>query len=733
MGNRGSSTRRQAQQQDAQASAPRAAPLGEWLSPVTSSFITEKVRPPGGSATDVTPPAASGFNVRTTVHEYGGGEYCIAGDTLYFTNFKDQALYAQELGGGAPSQPRLVTPGSEARGERFADARWDAGRRRLVAISELHRDEAGAELPPERVVNRLVAVDVASGAVTPLASGSDFYAAPRVSPCGRWLAFVTWDFPNMPWDCTSLQVAPLLDDGTAGPPVRQVAGAGRGLAGGSSAVQQPAWSADGRQLHYLDDASGWWNLYRRAAPPPGAAGEAAAWAAPGAAEAEALCPMAAEWGFPMWSLGLCSYQVLSDGRVLALFGDPSAAGSSLALLSPPAPEGGHAAGSWTLSRINAGLTSFGTPALALQQLPDGGVTLAAVGASPSRASAVVHLTVPSVAALASSTPSDWVAVRTSSTSQIPEGYLSTPEAVSYPTTFDGQPATAYMLYYPPTNKDFTFPPGTLPPLLVKSHGGPTSAASAALNPLVQYWTSRGYAYADIDYGGSTGYGRAYRDRLKGRWGVVDVQDCCAAAEWLVAAGRVDPQRLCISGGSAGGYTTLACLAFRKTFSAGASLYGVADLKLLAEHTHKFESKYLDQLVGPLPEAAELYDARSPLSHAKQFSAPAAFFQARRGAANGARASARRALAGPAGRQGDQDKVVPPEQAVVMHAALKAAGIPTALVMLAGEQHGFRQAASIRTALDGELYFYGATLGFPASMPEDLPKIPIDNLPPAGTA
>ncbi|KXZ53862.1 hypothetical protein GPECTOR_6g780 [Gonium pectorale] len=728
MGNRGSKQRLDSKQQNLSGLAPREAPLGEWESPITSAFITEKavklgnpyirpsdgslfwlegrpeeggrqvlvLRSPDGTTRDVTPPFASGFNVRTTVHEYGGGEYCVADDTVFFSNFKDQALYAQNL--SAPgSEPRLVTQGSEARGERFADAVWDAPRQRLVAVSELHRDPStGAELEPGRVVNRLVAIDVASGAVAELVAGADFFSSPRISPDGRWLAWVQWDFPNMPWDHTTLFVAPLQPDGSLGPHTR-LAGGERG----GSAVQQPRWAPDSSHLYFIDDKSGWWNLYRCRTPRTVATGTAgAAWPAGEGGGSEALHPMEADWGFPAWTLDHRSYEVLSDGSVVALFSDPAAAGASLGLLRP----GGPAAGApWQLLRINTGFTSFGAPTLAVRQLPDHSLTLAAAAGAPTRVTAVVSLTAASPSELAGTSPSDWQSLRLSKSGQVPDGYLSVPEALSYPTTFDDKPATAYMLYYPPTNKDFTYPPGVLPPLLVKSHGGPTSAAAAALNPTLQYWTSRGFAVADIDYGGSTGYGREYRNRLNGRWGVVDVQDCCAAAEWLAAAGRVDRSRLCISGGSAGGFTTLACLAFRKTFAAGASLYGVADVRLLAEHTHKFESRYMDMLVGPLPEAAAEYDARSPIKHPDGFTSPVIFFQ------------------------GDEDKIVPPEQAIVMHDAVKAAGLPTALVMFKGEQHGFRQAASIRTALDGEMYFYGSVLGFPASMPDDLPKIEIENL------
>ncbi|GLC60849.1 hypothetical protein PLESTB_001683100 [Pleodorina starrii] len=702
--------------------APRPAPLGEWESPVSSASIAEKavklggaslrstdgslfwlelrpseggrqvlvMRSPDGSIRDVTPPGSTpdAFNVRTTVYEYGGGEYCVVGETVYFTNFKDQALYAQDIGSTGASPPRIVTHGSADRGERFADASWDEGRQRLVVVSEVHKDDSGGELTPDKVLNRLMAVDVSSGDVSVLVSGASFYAYPSVSPGGKWLAWVQWDFPNMPWDHTTLFVAPLADDGTVGRPTK--------IAGEGSSVQQPVWSSDSSYLYFVDDKSGWWNLYRCRTP---VATGTAGWTSAGA-DAEPVSPMEAEWGFPAWNLDRRSYQILDDGSVLAVFTDPRVAGQTLALLQPPTDSGG----AWRLSRINAGMTSYGGAPAVRQAGGGASVTVAAVAASFTRGSAVVQLTATSLDALAAATEADWVVVKSASAMQIPEGYISVPEQVEFPTTFNGEPTTAHMLYYPPTNKDFTYPSDTLPPLLVKSHGGPTASAYTALSPSLQYWTSRGFALADVDYGGSTGYGTAYRNRLNGNWGEVDVQDCAAAAEWLVASGRVDPRRICISGGSAGGYTTLACLAFRKTFSAGASLYGVADPKMLAEDTHKFESRYMDKMIGPLPDAASVYEARSPLKHADQFSSPVIFFQ------------------------GDQDKVVPPEQAVSMYNAIKAAGLPTALVMFPGEQHGFRQAKSIRTALEGEFFFYGKVLGFKAAMSEDLPKIEIDNLP-----
>jgi dipeptidyl aminopeptidase/acylaminoacyl peptidase len=289
-------------------------------------------------------------------------------------------------------------------------------------------------------------------------------------------------------------------------------------------------------------------------------------------------------------------------------------------------------------------------------------------------------------------------LRRSSELQIDPGYLSVPEVIEFPTE---QGLTAYGIYYAPKNKDYTAPESDRPPLLVKSHGGPTAATSANFNLSIQYWTSRGIAVLDVNYGGSTGYGRAYRERLKGNWGIVDIDDCVNGAKYLVEKGVADGDRLCIDGGSAGGYTTLAALTFRQVFKAGASYYGVSDLAALAQDTHKFESRYLDGLIGSYPERADLYQARSPVHHVARLSCPVIFFQ------------------------GDEDKIVPPNQAEMMVDALKAKGLPVAYVLFEGEQHGFRKAENIKRALDGELYFYGKIFGF--ELADAIEPVAIENL------
>ncbi|MEW5301167.1 MAG: hypothetical protein WDW36_004043 [Sanguina aurantia] len=707
-----------------------AAGVGSWTSPITSELITSSSirlgspalqpseasaaaalfwlegRPAeagrvsvvrsatDGSVTNITPAPDSGFNVRTTVHEYGGGEYLVTEEFVVFVNFKDQRLYKQTL--SAPEAPPVaLTPAG--RGLRFADMCWDEGKQRLVCVCEAHTEG-------HPVQNSIVAVGINGGEVVTLASGHDFFSSPRLSADGSRLSYLSWDFPQMPWDGTELWVAAVREDGTlegcSMPAVKLAVGLSDTarstglvldpipcLAGSATeSCQQPQWDPSGPGLYFISDATDWWNLYH--------------WSgAPGQAPTKVFTK-AADFGFPMWTFGLSSYCVFKGGEILALYSDPARAGTSLGVLTPDSNKA-HA-----LTRLETGFSSMSS--LRVAESSSGGFTVAAAAATPMTSSAIVRLTAASVQDLVGRHGnSRWEVVKSSSSLDTPldPGYISVPEAVEFPTT-DGK--TAFMNYYPPQNKDFVYPEGVKPPLLVKIHGGPTGSAAVLLNLTVQYWTSRGWAIADVNYGGSTGYGRQYRNRLLGNWGVVDVDDCANAAAHLARQGLVDPAKLCIDGGSAGGYTTLACLAFRDTFAAGASFYGVADMELLAKDTHKFESRYLDMLVGPYPEAKELYVKRSPIHYPQNFRSPIIFFQ------------------------GDEDKVVPPAQATDMHAAIKAAGVPTALVMFEGEQHGFRKPLSIRTSLDGELYFYGKALGFPTTMPPGLQPILIDNAPAEST-
>jgi dipeptidyl aminopeptidase/acylaminoacyl peptidase len=601
--------------------------------------VVRRAVPGGGRpAEDLVP---EGFNARTRVHEYGGGSYALAGETLFFSNFRDQRLYRLDPGAAAP---RPITPEPPApAAHRYADACPTPDGRRLVCVRERHHDG--------EVHNELVAVPAGGGEPVVLAAGRDFYASPRVGPDGRRLAWLEWDHPNMPWDGTELRLAELTGDALAGDPVT-VAG------GPEESVFQPDWSPDG-VLHLVSDRTGWWNLYRVA--PEGRVGEL-----------EPLYPAEEEFGHPQWVFGMATYAFLPGGRIACVHGRGPM--QRLGILEPDG----------TLKDLDLPFTSFYPP-----HLRAAGDRVAGIAGSPTSAPAVVLID-----------PADGgvEVLRSSADRELDPGYLTVPEPIEFPTE-GGR--TAHALYYPPANRDVQGPAGERPPLVVASHGGPTSGVSSDLHVGYQYFTSRGIAVVDVDYGGSTGYGRAYRRRLDGRWGIVDVDDCVAAARHLAGRGDVDPARLAIRGGSAGGYTTLCALTFRDDFSAGASYFGVADLAALARDTHKFESRYLDRLIGPWPQAEALYRERSPIHVTDRLSCPVVLFQ------------------------GLEDEVVPPAQAEMMAAALDAKGIPHAYLPFPGEQHGFRQAAHIRRALEAELYFYSRVFGFDLAEPVD--PVPIAHL------
>ncbi len=567
------------------------------------------------------------FNVRTRVHEYGGGSYTVHHGTPLFSNFSDQRLYRLDPG----AEPRPITPEpATPAGLRYADATLTPDGAWLVCLRESHEG-------PE-VTNELVALP-ADGSSAPhvLASGRDFYASPRLDPTGRRLAWIEWDHPRMPWDGTECRLAAF--DPAAG----RLEGEPTLVAGGpEESIAQPAWSPDGA-LHFISDASGWWNLYRF-----------------GRGHAEPLAPMDAEFAMPQWTLDQSAYAFLPDGTIACTYGRGPV--WRLGLIEP---------GAERATPLDLPYTSYYPPRVRV--LASG--RIATFAGSPTQAPALVTVD-PATA--------DVQVVRRSQDPKLDPADLSVPRPVEFPTEAS---QTAYALYYPPTNPRFQAPDGELPPLLVASHGGPTAQVVDQLSLSVQYFTSRGFAVVDVDYGGSTGYGRAYRQRLKGRWGIVDTQDCINAARHLADQGLADPKRLAIRGGSAGGYTTLCALTFHDVFAAGASYFGVADAETLARDTHKFESRYLDGLIGPYPQAADLYRQRSPIHHTGLLSCPVILLQ------------------------GLQDAVVPPAQAEQMAAALDAKGIPYAHLTFEGEQHGFRRASSIRRALEAELYFYGRILGF----------------------
>ena len=650
-------------------SSPKAAPYGSWRSPITSDLIVARTialsevrldagdvywlegRPleqgrcvvvrsePDGRHADITPKA---YNARTRVHEYGGGAWTVADGTLYFSNFADGRLYRQaNVGAGlqpAPTgthradHPEPLTPAPPARGRdwRFADGEIDPRRLRWIGVREDHTGEG-------EPANAIVAVDLAQSGIEPgrvLASGHDFFASPRLSPDGTSLLWLAWDHPNMPWNGTTLYMTRIAENGALGQP-QVVAGSKE------ESIFQPEWSPDGAGIVFVSDRSGWWNLYRFDL---------------ASTTTQPLQPMKAEFGQPQWMFGMCTYAFAGRDRIVCTYSQSGL--GRLAVLD---------LASGSLRPIETPFTEFGSVRA------DGDRVVFRAGA-PNRPTCIVALDLASGRHSVLKKATD---ILDGAQARIAD-YLTTVKAIEFPTA---QGRTAFGLFYPPRNPDYAALPEEAPPLLVKCHGGPTSAASSALNLGTQYWTSRGIAVLDVNYGGSTGFGRAYRDRLHLSWGVVDVDDCVAGARFLVEQARVDGKRCVISGGSAGGYTTLAALTFRDFFAGGASYYGVSDAAALARDTHKFKSRYLDWLIGPYPQEEARYRERSPVFHAERLSKPVIFFQ------------------------GEEDAIVPPNQAEIMVEALRRKGNAVAYFLFAGEQHGFRKAATIQRCLDAELYFY----------------------------
>jgi dipeptidyl aminopeptidase/acylaminoacyl peptidase len=536
------------------------------------------------------------------------------------------------------SEPRPLTP---AAAMRYADPLVDSKRGRVICVREDHTQGGEA-------VNALVSIGVEDGDdVRVIASGNDFYSSPRLSPDGRRLAWLAWDHPNMPWDGTELWVGEFAEDGTLS--VREH------VAGGiEESIFQPEWSPDG-SLYFVSDRSGWWNLYRRT----------------GEGSAEALRETSAEFGMPQWVFGMSSYAFESSERIVCAYIERGS--SRLASLDTRTRE----------------FRPIETPYADITYVRAATGRAIFRGGSPTTPASIVQLNLGT---------GETETLRRSNELEIDEGYFSIPRAVEFPTE-NGR--TAHGFFYPPRNRDYAAPAGERAPLLVKSHGGPTSAATTTLALGIQYWTSRGIGVLDVNYGGSTGYGREYRERLRDTWGIVDVDDCANGAGYLVERGEADGERLMITGGSAGGYTTLCALTFRDRFKAGASHYGVSDCEALARETHKFESRYLDGLIGPYPERADLYRERSPIHYVDQLACPVIFFQ------------------------GLEDKVVLPNQAEMMVEALRAKGLPVAYVPFEGEQHGFRRAENIKRALDGEIYFYSRIFGF--ELADKVEPVPIENI------
>lgn len=595
------------------------------------------VRWRGGTLTEVTPPDT---NARTRVHEYGGGAFAVRDGTVVFSDFHDQRLYRIDDGAPRPITPEPDVPA----GHRYADAHWAPGGRWLVCVRERH----GSEGEPR---NEVVAVP-ADGGNPPvvLASGRDFYAAPRVRDDGGWLAWLAWDHPDLPWDGAEVHVARLSLDGE--PALRD----DRRVAGGDdvSAIQ-PAWARDGALL-FGCDRSGFWNIERFIPEAASADGRESV-----DGRAAPITAVAGDIGAPAWQFGDASFAALDDGRIVAAIVERARA--RLALVHP----------------ATGAITPLASPYTRIDHLTPFRGGAAFLAASPQREGAVVVLgrdgRLEEVRAIGTLDPED------------PEiaDVLVTPEGITFPTA-GGEEAHAF--FYPPRNGRVDAPDSERPPLLVITHGGPTGNAYPVLSPAILYWTSRGFAVVDVNYRGSTGYGRAYRDALRGNWGIHDVDDAMAAARFLAARGAVDPDRLAIRGGSAGGFTTLACLVRPDNpFAAGANYYGVADLEPFVRTTHKFEARYLDRLVAPYPEGRDIYRERSPLTHVDRLRTPLIVLQ------------------------GAEDAIVPPEQSRLIVAAAVERGIRHVYLEFPGEQHGFRRAEHITRALEAELAFYGEVLGF----------------------
>ena len=520
--------------------------------------------------------------------------------------------------------PRAITPAEDVR---HADMVVDDQRGRLYAVREDHTTGA------KEAVNSIVALDCngEQDAIT-VAAGNDFYSSPKLSPDGNRVAWTTWNHPNMPWDGSELWVGELDRNG-------QVTSSRKIAGGPNESILQPEWSPTG-ELYFVSDRSDWWNLYR-------ARGEGD----------EPVCPRAAEFGAPQWVFGMRFYAFTGAHEVVCLYSEP---------------------GGTKLGRINLNTGTMQQVELfysSLNNVQASGRRVALFAASPTIAERVLTIDLDTGAQ---------EVVKVSNPAHIDSGNLSIPKPIDFPT--EGG-LTAHAFYYPPKNQGFEGSPNEKPPLMVRCHGGPTSSAGPTYTFEYHYWTSRGFAVVDVNYGGSSGYGRAYRNRLNGNWGVVDVDDCINAARFLVEQGLGDPNRVSITGGSAGGFTVLLSLTKRNFYNAGASHYGVGNLELFVKETHKFEAHYVDTLVGPYPERADLYRDRSAVHFADNLKCPVILFQ------------------------GLEDKVVPPSQAEEFVAVCRKKKLPYAYMAFEGEQHGFRQEKNIRRSIEGEMYFVSRIFGF----------------------
>ncbi|KAL5558604.1 hypothetical protein UlMin_034815 [Ulmus minor] len=661
------------------------APYGSWKSPITADVVAGASKRLGGTAVDAhgrliwleSRPAEAGravlvkesekpgeepvditpkdFGVRTLAQEYGGGAFRVSGETVIFSNYKDQRLYKQLLN-SKDSSPTPLTPDYGGPVVSYADGVFDSGFNRFITVQEDRRKSS------TNSTTTIVTVRLGSDIIQEpevLVGGNDFYAFPRLDPKGERMAWIEWSHPNMPWDKAELWVGYISDKGEI---YKRICVAGSDPTVVESPTE-PKWSSDGELFFITDRESGFWNLHK--------------WV-----ESEnkvvPVYSLDAEFSGPLWVFGINSYEIIQSqgGKCLIASTYRQKGRSYLGILD----DAQH-----TISLLDVPFTD-------INNIISAEHCLYVEGASAIQPSSVAKVTLDDH----KSKVVDFKIIWSSSPDCLKySSYFSLPELIEFPTEVPGQ--TAYAYFYPPSNSNYQAGQEEKPPLLLKSHGGPTDETRATLNLNIQYWTSRGWALADVNYGGSTGYGREYRERLLGNWGVVDVNDCCSCAKFLVDSGKVDGKRLCITGASAGGYTTLAALAFRDTFQAGASLCGVADLNMLRAETHKFESHYIDKLVGNEKDCFE----RSPINFVDKFSCPIILFQ------------------------GLEDKVVPPDQARKIYQALKAKGLPVALVEYEGEQHGFRKAENIIFTLEQQMVFFARLVGH-FKVADEITPIKIDN-------
>lgn len=657
------------------------APYGSWESPISSDVVIEKsvslkevkvdpyqedtvfwseMRPDEGGRyvvcsftegqEDFKSLTPKDFSCRTLVHEYGGGAFIVNKYRIYFSNYKDQRMYCQKVKKGVTAEPIPLTP--EDKNWRYADASMFK-KHIILCVREDHEVISQGE---KEAQNTLVSINRKTKEQFVLVSGKNFYSTPRVSQAGT-LAWIQWDHPNMPWDFTELWVGELshdgqsLKDGTK----RKVLPEGDS----SLSVMLPKWSPDDK-LMFIHDKTNWWNLYQL----------------DGDKETN-LHPVEKEIGGPAWEFARSPYSCnpTGNGEVLVICGK-----DIICLKTSEEPQVVQLDVDYKLFR-NVNYSANGKHAYL-------------VAGSPKTFTKLIKLDV--------KTGSTTVIRACHSSNENFEPYYSVPKEVTWSTTYD---AKAHGFYYPPQNKMYKGPKDQYPPLLVKVHGGPTASCSPSLDLQKQFFTSRGFAILDVNYRGSTGFGTTYRNALKSKWGILDIEDCCTGAQAMADQGKADPAKLAIDGGSAGGFAALAAITYHNVFSAATSFYGVSDLAALAAETHKFESRYLDTLIGPYPEEEKVYIARSPINRVDLINSALCIFQ------------------------GSEDKIVPPNQAQMMYEAVKQKGNPVAYKEFEGEQHGFRKAENIKFCLDGEFYFYSKIFKFDAKGIEV--DLPIDNLPDEG--